>query len=249
MTEVAADSLAGLHAAMLRVAEVLGGSKPWWRGQSNADWGLAPAAHRPGKVVDERNLTFRFKNMAKARHADCPPNIDLPAWLFLMQHYGLPTRLLDWSESPLVALFFAVEDPMFDNEDGALWALNPTRLNKNQTGEGVIFAADHSHVLPLFAEAFVPADEPKQKVLSVLTDQLDLRQLVQQSVFTVHGPAAPLNQLPSNADFVALIRIARTAKQAFREALDLLGVARMALFPDLGNLAADLRSRSFVKDA
>jgi hypothetical protein len=111
----------------------------------------------------------------------------------------------------------------------------------------VIFAADHPQALPLFAEAFVPGHEPRRTAVGVLTDQLDLRQLVQQSVFTVHGPAGPLNQLPSNAEFVASIRVPMATKQVFREALDRFGVTRMGLFPDLENLAADLGGRRFAR--
>lgn len=45
-----------------------------------------------------------------------------------MQHYGVPTRLLDWSENPLVALYFAVENK--DKEtDAAIWMLRPNKLN------------------------------------------------------------------------------------------------------------------------
>ena len=50
-------------------------------------------------------------------------------WLCLMQHYGLPTRLLDWSENILIALFWAVEDANIDC-DGAIWVLNAGRLNQ-----------------------------------------------------------------------------------------------------------------------
>ena len=47
----------------------------------------------------------------------------------LMQHHRVPTRLLDWSESPLAGLFFAVEEE--PGADGALWCLLPTELNKH----------------------------------------------------------------------------------------------------------------------
>jgi hypothetical protein len=60
--------------------------------------------------------------------AKTPDPDDYFGWLFLAQHYGLPTRLLDWSESPLVALYFAVTEGHEDH-DGCVWALWPGGLN------------------------------------------------------------------------------------------------------------------------
>lgn len=49
-----------------------------------------------------------------------------------MQHYGLPTRLLDWSRSPLVALYFVVSDKSQYDKDGCIWMLTPGKLNESQ---------------------------------------------------------------------------------------------------------------------
>jgi hypothetical protein len=247
MLEVTVNDWAELVDAIGAVSAHLGNLKLWWRGHSVATWNLVPLIYR--RVFSERNLTFRFKNMAKSRYSKCPANSDLPAWLFLMQHYRLPTRLLDWTESPMVAMFFAIEDTKHVNEAGSLWALSPTRLNKNQRGEGAIFSADHPHVVPLIKDAFAPVTEPTGPILSLLTDQTDLRMLVQQSVFTVHGSQTPINQLADAANFVARIVIPEGAKNNFRETVDLLGMNRCALFPDLENLAAFLCERGFVRDA
>jgi len=233
---------------MSAISDKFGGCKPWWRGQSVFEWNLIPSIHR-GLAANEQNLTFRFRNMAKARYKKCPPHNEISSWLFLMQHYGLPTRLLDWSESSFTALFFAVENSTHDSNDASLWALNPTQLNKRQRGDGAIYSADHPAVFPIIRQAFKTESKPVTDTLAVLTDQNDIRQLVQQSVFTVHGSDTPLNDLPYCSEFVDSIRIPSAAKPHIRGFLDYHGITRATLFPDLENLASDLTQRQFHKNA
>ena len=164
-----------------------------------------------------------------------------------MQHYGLPTRLLDWSFSSLVALFFATE-PADNQFDAAIWTLEPVGLNRRQisTQHNIAIATD-SEIQSLFKDAFIDSPEPRDKrVAAVLTEQIDLRELVQQSAFTVHGSDVPLNKFPEADTYLAKIIIPKDRKRYFVESLDLLGITRSILFPDLGNLAIELTSRGFI---
>lgn len=108
-------------------------NQPWWRGHAEANWDLVPYVFRVRPAhgdAYEASIAQRFEQRAWTRYPACPPSGQLHRWLFLMRHYGLPTRLLDWTESPLVALHFAVSDDGGDREDGAVWALDPFRLNE-----------------------------------------------------------------------------------------------------------------------
>lgn len=116
---------------VVRVTRRLNCDDIWWRGQSKYEWQLEPSVYCKGYTyLYERNLSADFLWEAPARHPNCPMDGDWVGWLMLMQHYRLHTRLLDWTESPLVALFFAVLE--HDCVPGALWALQPYELNKNQ---------------------------------------------------------------------------------------------------------------------
>lgn len=102
----------------------------WYRGQSDYSWELVPSVQRADNMGKhyEQYITTNFMIQAMRLNPQMPQQYDRSSWLTLMQHYGLPTRLLDWSESPLVALYFALSSQ--EDKDAAVWALNPMKLNK-----------------------------------------------------------------------------------------------------------------------
>ena len=112
-----------------------------YRGQSSAAWelttsleralGHAPEGRDPKKV--ERGIQRRFIERAYDFLQQLPEPDDELGWLMLMQHYGAPTRLLDWSKSPFIALYFAYEDPNVSH-DRALWGLRTTGMFADNLG-------------------------------------------------------------------------------------------------------------------
>jgi len=100
----------------------------WFRGQSNATWSLLPRLYRPTENASRERQMFRDFKLRAPAFIGNPPENDMEL-LFIMQHYSMPTRLLDWTESHLVALFFAVEQ-QDTAVDAAVWVISPSQLNK-----------------------------------------------------------------------------------------------------------------------
>lgn len=171
----------------------------WFRGQGSARWALTPRLYRPEsrlKVEDEDEIRTDFKRRGRQLLTSEP---NLPAnekeWYFLMQHYGAPTRLLDWTDGSLLGLYFALRSQDQNRPtDAAVWVLDPNWLNKVTT-ERIFGAQDYLEgvLLPEWKETDVWFPVPFEQ--AVLVDEpvaidpphVARRVAVQRSRFTIHG--------------------------------------------------------------
>jgi FRG domain len=242
---------------------LLGNRYPLWRGHGNVDWALTPEVYRKapsGWEYDELTLLQYFMNLAESRHARCPPRNDRLGWLMLARHFGLPTRLLDWSWSPLVALYFAVQrDERNPYADGCIWALQPGLMNHQMLGLPTtprLLGPDEPKVLELVDAAFEisPMRRAEQMsrvpglALALGAREIDARMFTQQGAFTIHADAANLaddvEQHTSTAWRRAFL-VPNGNRYGLEEILRRLAIHKSSLFPDLGALAEDLKSRPF----
>jgi hypothetical protein len=97
----------------------------WFRGQGDYSYKLLPSIFRQGEEFGVKlNEPLMFQEFKRRSHDKSSNHNNTYDWLTLMQHYGLPTRLLDWSTNLLVALYFCCISNK--DKDGALFVFNPT---------------------------------------------------------------------------------------------------------------------------
>lgn len=218
----------------------------WFRGQRDFHWPLVPGMYRPPVDASAEREMHRDFRLRAVEFLSAPPSHDL-TWQFLMQHHGLPTRLLDWSENHLCALYFAVAD-LDPAVDGSVWALQPWTLNQLVADLRSVPLADNAllkgHLLgnPTAMRRAVSAKLP----LAIRPSHVSRRITAQQGVFTIHG-----NRVDGfseafrtgSEDGLVRIRIPGPAKVVLARQLRAAGVSRAALFPDLDGLAGDVRDK------
>ncbi|MFN0106790.1 MAG: FRG domain-containing protein [Bryobacteraceae bacterium] len=148
-----------------------------------------------------------------------PPRDDWE-WLSLAQHHGLPTRLLDWTQNPLVALFFAVE--AHPEQDGQIFALRAT-----------VKASDRTRASPPFEIA---------SPVKFYPNSVTARIRAQEGLFVACAELErPLDEaLPTNWTMEKMPVPAR-CKSSIRYELFRVGVHASSLFPDIDGLAARVR--------
>jgi FRG domain len=164
---------------------------PWiFRGQSSARWSLASALERTTRTISfeqaEQYLLREFKRRAHhhLRSEELPRT--LGEWLALMQHYGTPTRMLDFTWSPYVAAYFAFEDPPADGaSEVAVWAVDKE------------WCIDASGVVAMEVDPFLrPIAEDALKSLQPQWPQATLGWAAGQIVGGLPGDGGPGREMP-----------------------------------------------------
>ena len=221
-----------------------------FRGCGRAGSGLHNSLSRIGGDFAGRERHV-IRNFRKYAHRSFIGDESLWNWLALAQHHGLPTRLLDWTYSPLVALHFATDDLALYGQDAEVWAVDFTEINSHlpdtlrnlldAEGSDVFTGEMLSEVVEsledfdaLSADPFVVFLEPPS---------VDDRIVNQAALFSVmSNPRHVLHEwLAEHPRAYRRIIIPAGIKWEIRDKLDQVNVNERVLFPGLDGLGRWLK--------
>jgi len=219
-----------------------------FRGQARLDLTLASSLVRlAGPHADVARLELALlRNFRKYAYAEATGTDSIWAWLSLGQHRGLPTRLLDWTYSPLVALHFATDNPAEFDEDGVVWCVNfveankrlPARLRRILHAEGSdTFTLEMLSRFQSLRDFDRLARDPF--VVFIEPPAIDRRILNQLALFSLmSSPTATLDEwLRKHPDLCRPVTIPARLKWEIRDKLDQANVNERVLFPGLDGLS------------
>jgi hypothetical protein len=219
-----------------------------FRGATSATHTLASSLLRlAGHHADVRRLELALlRNFRKYAHGEVTRTDSIWDWLALGQHRGLPTRLLDWTYSPLVALHFATDDPQTFGRDGVVWCVNfieanrklPGRLRRMLEQEGSdTFTVEMLAAFDTLQEFDTLRRDPF--VVFMEPPAVDRRILNQLALFSLmSSPDARLDDwLERHPTLCRQVRIPAAAKWEIRDKLDQANINERVLFPGLDGLS------------
>ena len=264
---------------------IIDSSKPeepnslWFRGQSSASHRLIPGALRNihqshdhlGQEIDDtavrvssggvfsgpnsEKMLQDFKQLGRPFLEQQPTNEF--EWMFIAQHHGLPTRLLDWSTNALVALYFAAqgaqvregdgkaecarfEDDNFSEEGFAVFAIEPAKINEQTILQSkTIDIASHAESWDKYIDPFTK--DITTLPVCITAPHMTTRIRAQSGTFTLHGAQiAPLDYYNALQDLISKIFIPYTSTTAILASLGKLGINESFIYPSLDSIAKDV---------
>jgi hypothetical protein len=258
VVEIAEDDLYGLIAALthndwqpsrgkFRINVV-------YRGHALAEQNLHTSLFRLRGETSDRLEPHLLRNFRKYAARDASPGDSDWNWLSVAQHHGLPTRLLDWSNSPYVALHFATADPRCYDAPGAVWCVDysavhellPAELGREIAAHeaGLFTTGMLSRIAYTLQEFDHYRDEENRPVpLFFEPPSLDERIVNQSAVFSaMSGATASLHEwLGAHPGLYRKVVIPPGLKWRIRDHLDQANMTERVLFPGLDGLSRWLR--------
>ncbi len=231
---------------------------PWgYRGQADISWPLLPKLYRI-HIVNNRKQEkasdigayrellklslAKFKAYALP-YIETVPATDI-AWLALAQHYGLPTHLLDWSESPLVALFFALREKDKREQDAVVWAIlirDNALLEEPQTLGELDETLSEKSIIRYYPSHTTPRIAAQQGFFTVQPMEEGALYPLEQQIGDPVAELANKSELwgdveKKRVEFIKY-RIPAEHKAQMWKQLRILGITYHTVFPDIDGIA------------
>jgi FRG domain len=253
--ELKADTLDDLYTILNRLSDT---QAYVFRGQASVEWtDLVPSLHRmlgsdaklADSVLTEASAIRAFRRHARSLLA--PSELAyfdrILDSITLMQHYGAPTRLLDWTLSPWVSCYFAVQSE--EDQDAAIWAFNQDELLKanheHRRSRG--FAHFRELASSTTVEDWAMAASHAGPYVEVFRYQYANAQMgAQQSLFTISGMLGDNHNIALERSLPDAwqrlkIRISKSYKRQLRQRLFTMNVSALALFPTPDGVGRNIR--------
>lgn len=218
----------------------------WFRGQGNAKYYLLPSLLRFKNGLElEPKMFHKFRRFADKIFVNKESEWET---LFDMQHYGIPTRLLDWTETLGIALYFAAYNNRIYEKggDAAIYLLNPIGLNK-ESGINKIYRLPHDEGKFSYSQIYWEKS-PMQANSPIAIEPLlrNDRILAQRRMFTVHHDK--INPIEDEfPNYIKKVILPGDAIPSAEEFLKIANIDEFSVYPDLAGIAGFLIKTSGLK--
>lgn len=243
MVEIEITSIDMLVDQIEKMRNKYGNQPIWFRGQENRGWGLIPSIQRGDLIKREQFITNDFYIYVNQIEDNSPSKTNYAGWMSLMQHYGLPTRILDWSSSPLIACYFALEKNREKENDASVWVLIPRNLNRQEGFGGCVYPIDaftvQSMLVPAFKSNAEIEEKFRDKIIACHSVEKNLRMYSQQSSFTVHNSEKRLEDICDSETLFKFI-IPYKYKEKLYRSTTILGISSSFIYPDMEHISKDI---------
>ncbi|MHC2993701.1 FRG domain-containing protein [Pontibacter sp. HJ8] len=221
-----------------------------YRGSWSKQYDLSTSITRLGSHYHELEPHI-LRNFRKYAHSNAAAGDSVWNWLAVAQHHGLPTRLLDWTYSPYVALHFATEDLSKYSEDGVIWCVDYVKSNEflplslktaiNEEGSNVFTPEMLQPVCSSLKELALLQQE--EFLVFLEPPSLDARIVHQYALFSLMSTAqANMGKwLENHPELFFRVIIPAGLKWEIRDKLDQANITERVLFPGLTGLSQWLK--------